>query len=180
MFQPSYNSQVNETQRLEKELRDKLEEIGIHKGWAREDIEKYKYIRNLTSPAGIARVNELYNEIQQEKLNLNKAKEQHNANSQEEALFFYITRGNETKLSKIPVNHPASSILMDGANFVSIDPNDTPFGNVVLISEELSRKENEEKLKLEKEQKKLEDKLKKEEQIKTLTSKQISIPTPKR
>lgn len=151
-FEQRINAENNAKKALEdrkNELRQNLQEIGEYNGWSKEQIEKYQNLPNLLSPAMVDRIKELLDNVHK-----NKEIMRVGAINNQDYYIFQITRpGEQPKTSRIPKNHEKSSYLMDGINFTAIDPSDTPFGNAVVISNEMIRNEELKRIAEEKENK---------------------------
>lgn len=151
-FEQRSNAENNAKKALEdrkNELRQNLQEIGEYNGWSKEQIEKYQNLPNLLSPAMVERIKELLDNVHK-----NKEIMRVGAETNQDYYIFQITRpGEQPKTCRIPKKHEKSSYLMDGINFTAIDPSDTPFGNVVIISNEMIRNEESKRITEEKENK---------------------------
>lgn len=156
MFTNKFEQRINAANNTKKALEDRknalrqnLQEIGEYYGWSREQIEKYQNLPNLLSPAMVDRIKELLDNVHK-----NKEIMRVGAINNQDYYIFQISRpGEQPKTSRIPKNHEKSSYLMDGINFTTIDPSDTPFGNAVVISNEMIRSEELKKIAEEKENK---------------------------
>lgn len=151
-FEQKSNAANNAKKALEDRknaLRQNLQEIGEYYSWSKEQIEKYQNLPNLLSPAMVDRINELLDNVHK-----NKEIMRVGAINNQDYYIFQVSRPSEQpKTSRIPKNHEKSSYLMDGINFTTIDPSDTPFGNAVVISNEMIRNEELKRIAEEKENK---------------------------
>ena len=151
-FEQKSNAANNAKKALEDRknaLRQNLQEIGEYYSWSKEQIEKYQNLPNLLSPAMVDRINELLDNVHK-----NKEIMRVGAINNQDYYIFQVSRpGEQPKTSRIPKNHEKSSYLMDGINFTTIDPSDTPFGNAVVISNEMIRNEELKRIAEEKENK---------------------------